>query len=91
MKLIALSLTLLLSGCAMFRQPVPVVPKWPDAPPELLLKCPDLKTVEGDKIAITEMLKIVVDNYITYYQCSNRVDGWHEWNANQKKIRESLK
>lgn len=75
----------------MFKQHVPVVPKFPEATPELLKKCEDLKTIEGDKVAITEMLKIVVHNYSLYYECSTKVEGWQEWYNEQKKIFEKIK
>lgn len=91
MKKLILVPLLLLSGCALFKQPVPIVPKFPDATPELLKKCEDLKVVEGDKVAITELLKTVVHNYRLYYECSNKVEGWKEWYDGQKKIFENIK
>jgi len=91
MKHLALLLLIIsLSACSMFKQPVPIVPKFPDATPELLKKCEELKTIEGDKIAITEVLKTVVHNYTLYYECSTKVDGWQEWYNTQKKIYESI-
>ena len=83
-----LLLALLLAGCST---PVPVAPKFPNAAPELMKKCEDLKKIEGDKVAITEMLKVVVHNYSLYYECSTKVDGWQEWYNAQKKIYESAK
>ena len=85
-----LLISLLLSGCALFKEPVPVVAKFPDATPELMKKCEDLKTVEGDKVLITEMLKTIVNNYTLYYQCSTKVDGWQDWYDKQKKIFEEV-
>lgn len=91
MKLLLIVPIITLSGCAFFKQPVPIVPKFPDATPELLKKCEDLKTVEGDKVAITELLKTIVHNYTLYYECSNKVDGWKEWYDSQKKIYDTVK
>lgn len=91
MKFLPLSIVLLLSGCALFKQPVPIVPKFPEATPELMKKCEELKTIEGDKVAITELLKTVVQNYTLYYECSNKVDGWQDWYNGQKKIFEDIK
>jgi hypothetical protein len=54
-------------------------------------KCDDLKTIEGDKVLITDMLKIIVQNYTLYYECSTKVDGWQDWYNQQKKIYENLK
>lgn len=78
-----LLLALLLAGCSTV---VPVAQKFPNATPELMKKCEDLKKIEGDKVSITDMLKVVVHNYSLYYECSTKVDGWQEWYNAQKKI-----
>lgn len=84
MKSLALLVgALFLVGCST---PVPVKQKWPDVVTELQEKCPQLKTIEGEKVAITDLLKVVIENYTTYYQCANKVDGWNEWYDKQKKI-----
>ena len=77
-----LILAALLAGCTT----VPVKQKFPDAVTELREKCPQLAQIEGEKVAITDMLKVVIANYTTYYQCANKVDGWNEWYDKQKKI-----
>lgn len=78
-----LLIALLLTGCSTT---VPVAKKFPNATPELMKKCEDLKKIEGDKVSITDMLKVVVQNYSLYYECSTKVDGWQEWYTEQKKI-----
>lgn len=78
-----LLIALLLAGCSTT---VPVATKFPDATPELMKKCEDLKKIEGDKVAITDLLKVVVHNYTLYYECSTKVEGWQEWYTEQKKI-----
>jgi hypothetical protein len=88
MKAVILIITLLLSGCTMF---VPVKRNFPEAPVTLMVKCPQLETVQGDKVAITDMLKTIVNNYRLYYECSNRVEGWGDWYVEQKKIFDSVK
>ena len=76
----------------MFKQPVPIVPKFPEAVPELMKKCEELRKVDvTDKVAITDLLKIVVLNYTLYYECSTKVDGWQDWYNEQKKIYENIK
>ena len=89
MKYLVLALTVLsLTGCVN----VPVKRKFPDAVPELMQKCEDLRTIpSGDKVAITDMLKTVVENYQLYYICSSKVDGWQEWYTEQKKIFDGVK
>ena len=88
MKLIHLLLVVGLAGCATA---VPVKQKFPDVPKALTEKCESLKKVEGDKVAITDMLKVIVENYSLYYECSTKVEGWNEWYTEQKKIYNSVK
>jgi len=82
MKYLVLSLAILLSACTS----VPVKQKFPEVPQKLMTKCPNLKQIEGDKVSITDMLKVVVENYSTYYQCAVVTDGWQEWYQIQKII-----
>jgi hypothetical protein len=89
--LILATCVLLMTGCSIFKQPVPIKPEFPVAIPDLMKKCEQLKTVEGDKILITDMLKTIVENYTLYYECSAKVDGWQEWYIEQKKIYDSVK
>ena len=87
MRALALLFALMTVGCTTT---VPVTAKFPDSPPELKKRCEDLKQVEAGKTAITDLLKTVVENYIFYYECSNRVDGWIDWHTQQKKIFENV-
>ena len=88
MKYIILSLAVFLSACST---PVPVKQKFPDVPKALVERCDSLKKIEGDRVAITEMLKVVVQNYGMYYECAAKVDGWNDWYQEQKRIYESVK
>ena len=83
-----LLILVLLAGCTTT---VPVKQKFPNATPELMKKCENLKKIEGDKVAITEMLKVIVHNYSLYYECSTTVDGWQDWYNEQKKIFDNVK
>jgi len=83
-----LLVVLLLAGCSTT---VPVKQKFPNASPELMKKCESLKKIEGDKVAITDMLKVIVHNYSLYHECSTKVDGWHDWYNEQKKIFDNVK
>ncbi len=78
-----LFIVLFLAGCSTT---VPVTQKFPNATPALMEKCESLKKIEGDKVSITDMLKVVVHNYSLYYECSTKVDGWQDWYNEQKKI-----
>ena len=84
-----LLIILLLAGCTT--TVVPVKQKFPNATPELMKKCESLKKIEGDKVAITDMLKVIVHNYSLYHECSTKVDGWQDWYNEQKKIFDNVK
>jgi uncharacterized lipoprotein YajG len=90
MKIIILGLAVLLAGCSIS---TPVKRNFPDAVPALQEQCPELATVEvtGKEVSITDMLKTIVKNYGSYYECANKVDGWNEWYSSQRKIFESVK
>jgi hypothetical protein len=87
MKYIVLSLALVLAACST----APVKQKFPEVPKALVERCESLKKIEGDRVAITEMLKVVVQNYGMYYECAAKVDGWNDWYLEQKRIYESVK
>ena len=89
MRSLALLFAVVLASCSTT---VPVKPKFPEAPKELRERCEQLKKVEAtDKVAITEMLKVIVANYGLYYECSTKVDRWNEWYVDQKRIHDSIK
>lgn len=88
MKFLLLVIAMLIAGCSTT---VSVSRKFPDVPQVLTEKCENLKKIEGDKVAITEMLKVIVHNYTLYYECSTKVEGWNEWYIEQKKIFDSVK
>lgn len=90
-KILLLLLPLVLTGCAMFKTTVPVERHFPDVPKTLMEKCNDLKLIEGNKVSITDMLRVVVENYRMYYECSTKVEGWQEWYKEQKKIFDGVK
>ena len=83
MKYATILLLALLTGCSTT---VPVKTSFPNAVPELMKRCEDLKKIEGDRVAITDMLKVVVTNYTLYYECSTKVEGWQDWYTEQKRI-----
>lgn len=86
--LIVALLSALIASCAMVERFMPAKPKFPDAIKELQQPCPELKTIEGNQVAITELLKAVVENYTLYYDCSLKNEGWNKWYVEQKQIYE---
>lgn len=87
-KIIAFLLIATLPGCAMMERFMPAKPKFPEAIKELQQPCPELKQIEGNQVAITELLKAVVNNYTLYYDCSLKNEGWNKWYKEQKDIYE---
>ncbi len=85
MKILLITLTLLLTACA-----VPVDRKFPDVPVELQQACPDLKLI-NPTTKLSEVVDIVTTNYGQYKECQVKVDSWIDWYTNQKKIFESVK
>ena len=83
MKTAVLGLAILLSACSTA---VPVTQKFPDAPDMLMEKCPELKTIQGEKISIVDFTRTVSENYSTYYQCAAGKEAWIDWYDQQRKI-----
>ncbi len=89
MKALVFSILLLfMTGCSVT---TPVKRNFPPAPEALTKQCDDLKLLAGDKVSITDLLKVVVENYRLHYECANKVEGWTEWYTEQKKIFEEVK
>jgi hypothetical protein len=89
MKSLLIALTVLLTGCAMF-DTAPVKRTFPSVPTELMEACPGLKKTEPTE-KLSEVLKVVVDNYGQYHECKIKVDTWVEWYKTQRDIFESVK
>lgn len=83
MRLALLGLVSLLAACSTA---VPLTQRFPDVPVMLMERCPELKTIPGEKVTIVEFTKTVSENYSTYYQCAGRTDAWIDWYDQQKKI-----
>jgi hypothetical protein len=81
-----LLLILLLTGCTT----VPVTAKFPEAPNELLQRCPALKQL-NEEVKLSDVAKNITYNYTIHYECVIKYDAWIEWYQSQKKIFESVK
>jgi hypothetical protein len=87
MRFISIILTVFLFGCSTA---VPIVPKFPEAPAQLLQDCPPLEKINDDA-KLSDIAKSIAGNYTTYYKCSIKTEGWVEWYNKQKDIFESSK
>jgi hypothetical protein len=82
MKYLIFLFVLGLSACTT----VPVIAEFPAAPDMLMVKCPELKTIVGEKVTIVDFTKTVTENYTTYYECAAQTEAWQEWYTRQKQI-----
>ena len=87
--LLAVIVSLLLVGCAT--KPVPVRAKFPEAPPTLLEPCPELKLLKPGDPKLSDVAKIVAENYTLYHECSIKSQAWTGWYRSQKQIFEGAK
>lgn len=84
--LVIVPLMFLLSGCLV----TPVKRNFPEVPKELMEACPDLKQTEQTE-KLSEVIRVVTENYSQYHECRIKVDTWMEWYKTQKQIFESVK
>ena len=87
MKILILLPVLLLAGCL---STAPVKRNFPEVPKDLMESCPDLKTTQPTE-KLSEVLKVVVDNYGQYHECRIKVEAWVEWYNKQQEIFNSVK
>lgn len=86
MKLLILLISVLLSGCVTLGKP-----NFPKPQESLMEKCQELTKLNGEHVTISQLMESVVNNYVLYYQCANKVDGWQKWYVEQKKNYEDKK
>lgn len=88
MKRLAILSVIFLSACSSL---YPVKQDFPEASKVLMEPCPDLMTIDDGKSTMRDMLKVVIQNYATYYQCADKNAGWQKWYKEQKQIYEGVK
>ena len=88
MKNILFLVVLLMSGCSVYK---PLVPKFPDIPVELQIKCPQLESIEKEQVYLSDLMKTVTKNYTKYYTCAELVEAWQDWYTKQKSNADTVK
>lgn len=88
MKFLIAVCSLFLVGCAS--KPVPVTMKFPEVPQTFMEPCPQLKKLDKEP-KLSDVAKIVSENYTFYHECSIKSQAWIEWYKAQKKIFEGVK
>lgn len=88
MKLVLLlATTVLLTGCLA----TPVKRNFPEVPKELIELCPNLKDVPEGTTKMSEVLRVVTENYSQYHECQFKNELWKEWYETQKQNFDSVK
>lgn len=94
-SLAVLILISMLSGCSLMPRLTAAKPKFPepytDSATGRMPVCAELKQVAPGATSMSEVFKLIVENYTLYYQCSNKVEGWTEWYESMKKEYEKVK
>jgi hypothetical protein len=86
-KLLILIPVVLLTGCLN----TPVSRHFPEVPEDLLKACPSLEQVDPATTKLSEVVRVVTDNYTQYHECRVNVDAWIEWYTTQRAIFNSVK
>jgi hypothetical protein len=87
MKLLIAILAVGLSACVS----VPVERKFPKAPEELMMACPNLQTIPVGTTQLSVVVEVVATNYGQYQLCQTKTDTWIEWYNQQKEIFDNIK
>jgi hypothetical protein len=87
MKLLIAVLAVSLSACVS----VPVERKFPKAPEELMVACPDLQAIPAGTTQLSVVVEAVTTNYGQYQMCQTKNDTWIDWYNKQKEIFDSVK
>lgn len=86
-RLLALIPAIVLTGCLT----TPVARHFPEVPKELQTACPSLEQVDPATTKLSEVVRVVTDNYTQYHECRVKVDAWIEWYKTQRSIFEEVK
>ncbi len=90
MRMLILAYCLFLAGCSTTA--VPVVMKFPDAPPSLMTPAEDLNKLPTDKkIELSDIIQTTNANAAKYYELKIKYEAWQEWYKEQKSIADQLK
>jgi hypothetical protein len=82
-KFLLFPLALLLTSCA---HTVPVTAKFPDVPPTFKETCDPLNPADRNDPKLSDLMVVVTENYVKYYDCKRKNQAWQEWYDQQKEI-----
>ena len=85
MKMIAIALMVLLTGCST----VHLEQAFPVAPTFLKDSCKNLNTIPEGTTKLSDVMAVVSANYSMYHECRLKAETWEDWYQRQKKIFET--
>lgn len=88
MKIGALALSLMLTGCATVT--APVQHSLPEPPKVIIERCPDLLVLPEKEERLSELIKVVTQNYMMYHECGAKHDLLVKWYNEQKQLHDAV-
>ena len=76
-----------LSGCSVT---VPVKHGLADMPQMLIERCPDLMLLPDKEERLSELIKVVSQNYTLYHECGAKHELLVKWYIEQKQIHDAV-
>jgi hypothetical protein len=87
-NLILLPMFALITGCATVT--TPVKHSLPEPSKVLTETCPPLKQLPEKEERLSELLKVVVENYTVYHECGTKHELLVKWYNEQKALHDAL-
>lgn len=87
MKIIVLLPLLLLTGCF---GTAPVKHALPEPPKQVIESCPGLGMLDENEERLSELLKVVTQNYTKYHECATKHDYLVKWYRDQKAVHDAV-
>ncbi len=88
MKYFVFILALFVSGCATVT--TPVKHSLPEPPKMIVERCPDLFILPEKEERLSELIKIVTQNYMLYHECGTKHEMFVKWYNEQKQIHDAV-
>lgn len=88
MKIGILVAALLLTGCTTVT--TPVRHSLPEPPSVLVERCPDLILLPEKEERLSELVKVVTQNYMMYHECGAKHELLVKWYNEQKQLHDAV-
>ena len=88
MKAYVLLVSALLTGCATVT--TPVQHSLPEPPKVIVERCPDLLLLPEKEERLSELVKVVTQNYMMYHECGAKHELLVKWYNEQKQLHDAI-